>query len=175
MKRFIYMFFIFTIVSMLCACGNKKANVLADKPVIDVEDTLYLSTDALFSEYVFNLDRSVNITTSDNEIVQVNNETHSIKALKEGEATVTISYVYFPDVIKEVKVVVSDMNTINISVGEEYKLMLNNIKDVQIDNPEVIESVDLSTIKGIAEGESALIIIDNNDNEIEITVIVKEK
>ena len=35
MKRFIYMFFIFTIVSMLCACGNKKANVLADKPVID--------------------------------------------------------------------------------------------------------------------------------------------
>ena len=121
------------------------------------------------------LDRSANITTSDNEIVQVSNETHSIKALKEGEATVTISYVYFPDVIKEVKVVVSDMNTINISVGEEYKLMLNNIKDVQIDNPEVIESVDLSTIKGIAEGESALIIIDNNDNEIEITVIVKEK
>ena len=63
----------------------------------------------------------------------------------------------------------SDFSHVDESFYEEGCMigslgLQNWIKNTEQDKVEV-----LSTIKGIAEGESALIIIDNNDNEIEIS------
>lgn len=165
-KLFIILLFCFFFI----ACKEKKPNIPIEKPTFEIEENISLM---LGTSHEFKFDRSIILSTEDTSIVSVNSEKQTIDALSIGEAKVTISYKYYPEITKELTIVVNDPNNISLKVGESYTFEDEAIEEVISDNFDILES-DGCTITAVNPGESLVIIIFNTGEEKEITITITE-